>query len=114
MYNKIKKILTFLTINLFLLKNTYADILWYNWALSSWDVTFWDIWWMLTNAIEFFMWLAWTVSVAFIIVWAYQMMYWSMVWDKTKWRNTIIAAIWGFVLSALWYVIVKLILDNFG
>ena len=93
--------------------NTYADILWNNWSMSSWDVTFYDIPNMISHAIEVFMWLAWTVSIIFIIFGSYQIMYGSTSWDKSKWRNTVIAAIWGFILAALWYVIVNFIIDNF-
>ena len=87
---------------------------WSYWTkLKEWDIWFTDIADMLANAIDFFMWIAATVSVIFIIVWAYKILFGSISQDKTKWRDTILMAIWGFIIAALAWFIIKLILDNF-
>ena len=88
---------------------------WSYWSrLRSWDIWFWDIANMITNAINFFMWIAATVSVIFIIIWAYKILFGSISQDKTKWRDTILMAIWGFIIASLAWFIIKIILDNFG
>lgn len=82
--------------------------------LKSWDVWFADIPNMITYAINFLMWIAATISVIFIIIWAYKILFGSISQDKTKWRDTILMAIWGFIIASLAWFIIKLILDNFS
>lgn len=82
--------------------------------LKKWDVHIWDIPVMIKNAIDFFMWIAWTIAVIFIIIWAYKILFGSLEQDKTKWRDTILMALWGFIIAALAWFIVKTILDNFS
>lgn len=82
--------------------------------IKSWDIWFEDIPVFITNAIDFLMWIAATVAIIFIIIWAYKILFGSISQDKTKWRDTILMAIWGFVIASLAWFIVKLILDNFS
>ena len=67
---------------------------------------------IIKDAIDFFMSLAWTIAVIFVIIWGYKIVFWSLEQDKTKWKDTIFMAIWGFALAALSRVIIKLIVDN--
>jgi hypothetical protein len=64
--------------------------------------------------IDILLWIAWTISVIFVIVWAYKLLFGSLQWDHTKWRSTIIMALTGFAISALAWFIVKFIFSNFG
>lgn len=82
--------------------------------LRKWDVTLDHIPWMIRYAIDFFMWIAATIAVIFIIIWAYKILFGSISQDKTKWIDTVLMAIWGFIIASLAWFIVKLILDNFG
>jgi hypothetical protein len=82
--------------------------------LKTWDIWFSDIPVMITYAINFFMWIAATISVIFIIIWAYKILFGSISQDKTKWRDTIFMAITGFIIASLAWLIIKLILDNFS
>lgn len=69
----------------------------------------------IDNAINFFMWIAGTIAVIFIIIWAYQMVFSSLTWwDRAKWKKTVILAISWFVLAAFSWVIIKFIIDNFS
>ena len=86
-----------------------------NWdKLKRWTIGFDDIPEMIVYAINFFMWIAATISVIFIIIWAYQILFGSLSQDKTKWKNTIIMAIWWFILASLAWFIIKLIISNFS
>ena len=69
---------------------------------------------VINELIDLFMWLAWTISIIFIIIWAYQMLFWSLAKDNSKWKTTIIYAISWFVLAAFSWVIIKFIFDNFS
>lgn len=82
--------------------------------LRNWDVSLNDIPNMITYAINFFMWIAATISVIFIIIWAYKILFGSISQDKTKWRDTILMAIWGFIIASLAWFIIKIILKNFS
>ena len=90
-----------------------SNILWLEeWKLRSWRITLSDIPLAIRNAIDFFMWIAATIAVVFIIIGAYKILFGSLQQDKTKWRDTIIAALWGFALAALSWLIIRLIIDN--
>ena len=96
----------------------YASDAWILWwttveKLREWNIWLDDIPWMLQFAINWLMWFAWTIAVIFIIIWAYKLALWSLENDKSKWKETIILAIWGFILAALSWVILKVIIDNF-
>lgn len=68
---------------------------------------------IISSAINFFMGIAWTIAVIFVIIGAYKILLGSLQQDKTKWKDTIIMALWGFALAALAGVIVKVIVANF-
>ena len=85
-----------------------------NSRLREWDVHLDDIPNAIRSAIDFFMGIAGTITVIFIIIGAYKILFWSLQQDKTKWRDTIVMALGGFALAALAWFIVKLILSNFG
>ena len=80
--------------------------------IRNWDIHVDDIPNIIKEAIDFFMSLAWTVAIVFIIIWWYKILFWSLEQDKTKWKDTIFMAIWGFILAALSWFIIKLIIDN--
>jgi RsiW-degrading membrane proteinase PrsW (M82 family) len=83
--------------------------------LKEWDtITLNDIPNMIKSAIEFFISIAWTIAVIFVIIWAYKILFGSLQQDKTKWKDTIIMALWGFVIATLAWFIVQFIFDNFG
>jgi len=82
--------------------------------IRNWNIHTDDIPNILKSAIDFFMWIAWTIAIIFIIIWAYQMLFWSLEKDISKWRNTVIFALWWFVLAASSWVIIRLVLDNFN
>ena len=56
--------------------------------------------------------IAWTISLIFIIVWAYQILFSSVSWNVQKWKETITLAIFGFVIASLAYIMVKFLVDN--
>ncbi len=91
------------------------NVLWIdNNRLRTGDVWLDDIPNAIRSLIDFFMWIAGTISVIFIIIGAYKILFWSLQQDKTKGRDTIIMALWGFALAALAWFIIKIILANFG
>lgn len=89
------------------LKNWKTDI-------RNWNIDIDTIPCLLDNGIDFFMGIAWTISVIFIIIGAYQMLFWSLAKDNSKWKTTIIYAISWFALASFSWAIIKFILDNFG
>lgn len=105
----------------FFLINNKALAVWDGWFLwvsetkiKNWDFTLSDIPNIISNATWFFMWLAWTVAVLVIIVWAYKYLFWSLQGKPDIWRETIAAAVFGFILAASAYIIIKFIIDNFS
>ena len=101
---------------------TFADggFLWdFRWddtekALREWDIHIEDIPFMLKSAINFFMGIAGTIAIIFVIIWAYKILFGSLEQDKTKWKDTIIMALGWFALASLSWFIIKIILDNFS
>lgn len=83
-------------------------------ALRNWDINMADIPVIIKWAIDFLMAIAWTIAIIFIIIWAYKILLGSLEQDKTKWKDTIIMAIWWFTLASLSWFIINLIIDNFG
>lgn len=67
---------------------------------------------ILKSLIDVFIWLAGTVSVLFIIIGWYKILYGSFQQDHSKWRSTIVMALTWFVISVLAWVIVQFIFDN--
>jgi len=91
------------------------NVLWIsNTDLRNGNVWLDDIPTAITSLIDFFMSIAGTIAVIFIIIWAYKILFGSIQQDKTKWRDTIIMALSWFALAALAWMIVKIILANFG
>ena len=125
-----KKYLFFLIAILSQLQTTFADqwVLIWIWdgknykgdnatgteRIRTGDINMWDIPLVIRWAIDYLMWFAATVAVIFIIIWAYQILFWSIEQNRTKWRDTIIMALGGFAIAALSWFIIKLILDNFS
>lgn len=116
-----KKIIFLLMWFYFSMKNTYANDAWiFEWSwvnsekLRTWEISLDDIPNMIVAIINFWMWVAWTIAVIFIIFWAYQILFGSIENDKTKWKNTIIMAIFWFVIASLAWFIIRLIIDNFS
>lgn len=117
-----KKYLALITV--FSTKIAMADgtwILWWVWEwedwqkkLREWDIHLGDIPNILKYAIDFLLGFAWTVSVLFIIIWAYQIATGSISQEKTKWRDTIIMALAWFALASLSWFILNYLLSNFA
>ncbi len=80
--------------------------------IKNGDIHIDDIPGILKHAINFFLGIAGTIAVIFVIVWAYKLLFGSVQSDKSKWRETILAALWGFSLAALSWLIVRFIIDN--
>lgn len=82
--------------------------------IRTWDLHLEDIPCIMKWMIDIFMGFAATIAVIFVIVWAYQILFGSLEWNKTKGKETIMMALWGFALAALAWVIIKFILNNFS
>lgn len=83
-------------------------------AIRNWDIHLDDIPNMMRNAIDFFISIAWTVAIIFIIIWAYKILFGSLEQDRTKWKDTILMALGWFAIASLAWFIIKLIIDNLG
>ncbi len=102
--------------------NTFANDLWILWSNSCWvertdlrkgSVELSNIPCLIQSATNFLLWVAGTISVIFIIIWAYQILFGSLTQNTTKWKDTIISALIGFALASLSWFIIKLVIDNF-
>ena len=82
--------------------------------VKRWDIHLEDIPIILRNIIDILLEIAWTISLIFIIIWAYKIIFGSLVSDKNKWRDTIIMALTWFAISTLAWFIIKFIIDNFS
>jgi hypothetical protein len=82
--------------------------------MKEWDIHLWDIPCFIQWAINFFLGIAGTIAVIFVIIWAYKILFGSLSQDKTKGKDTIIMALTGFAIASLSWFIIKLLLDNFG
>lgn len=94
-------------------------LLWSNWCstqtkFKNWDIHLWDIPCFIQGAINFFLGIAGTIAVIFIIIWAYKILFGSLSQDTTEGKNTIITALTGFAIASVSWFIIKLLLDNFG
>jgi len=88
---------------------------WIDWdKLRNGDIHLDDIPNMIKNAIDFLLGFAGTISIIFIIIWAYQLLFWSVVNEKTKWRDTIIMALAWFAVASLSWFIIQFVLTNFA
>jgi len=84
-----------------------------NERIRNWDIHMDDISTVIRDLIDYFIAIAWTISVIFIIIWAYQMLFGSVTEaSDSSWKDTIRYAIIWFAISALSWFIVKLIFDN--
>lgn len=81
-------------------------------AIKTWDIHTDDIPKIIIWAIDFFLWIAWSIAVVFIIFWAYKILFGSLEQDITKWRDTVFMALWGFAIASLAWFIVKFLLNN--
>jgi hypothetical protein len=81
-------------------------------ALRNGDIVLKDIPNILKWAIDFFITIAGTIAIIFIIIWSYKILFGSLEGDQTKWKDTIIMAISWFAIASLAWFIVKLIIDN--
>ena len=81
-------------------------------ALRNGDIVLKDIPNILKWAIDFFITIAGTIAIIFIIIWSYKILFGSLEGDQTKWKDTIIMAISWFAVASLAWFIVKLIIDN--
>ena len=82
--------------------------------IRTWDLHTKDIPNIIKSLIDIFLWLAWTIAVIFVIIWAYKLLFGSLKSDHTKWRETIVMAITGFAISVLAWFIVKFVFNNFS
>lgn len=102
--------------------NTYANDLWILWTNSSCvssndlrtgQIKLDNIPCLIQSTTNYLLAIAGTISVIFIIIWAYQILFWSLTQNTTKWKDTIISALIWFALAALSWFIIKLVIDNF-
>lgn len=97
---------------------TFADAGILGWVsdseLRNWEVHTDDLPKIITRAIDFIMWFAWTIAIIFIIIGSYQILFWSVSGDKSKWQATIKLALSWFALAACAWIIIKIIIDNFS
>jgi len=111
-----KKTLIAIFANLVALQSTLAadqNVLWLsNDKIRNGDIHIDDIPEVIRSMINFFMGIAWTIAVIFVIIGAYKILFWSLQQDKTKWRDTIIAALGWFALASLSWLIIRFIIDN--
>lgn len=80
--------------------------------IREWDIHIDDIPGIISSLINFFLGIAGTISVIFVIIGAYKILFGSLQADKTKWRETIVAALGWFALAALSWLIIRFIIDN--
>lgn len=81
--------------------------------LKEWNITIDNIPGVIVNATNFFIAIAGTISVIFIIIWWYKYLFGSLEWNTDKWKDTIFVAIIGFIIASCAYLIIKFIVDNF-
>ena len=82
-------------------------------TMRNGDITLNHIPCMIKSSVDFLLWLAGTISVIFVIIGAYKILFWGLSQDIQKWRNTIFMALGGFALASLSWFIIKVLLDNF-
>lgn len=82
--------------------------------LKNGDIVIGDIPKMIMGAIDFFMGLAGTIAIIFIIIGGYFIMFGDISSDKSKGKDIVFKAIAWFAISALSWVIIRFIIDNFN
>ena len=97
-----------------------AEWTWFFWQctdvaqIRNWEINFDTLLCLLWNTINILIWIAWTISVIFIIIWWYQIIYGWLTWsDMSKWKTTVVKAIFWFVIAVSSYIIVSFVFDNF-
>ncbi len=80
--------------------------------IRTWNIHLDDIPNVIHAMIKIFLEVAGTVAVLFVIVWAYQLLSWSLTWDSWKGKKTITMALTGFAISTLAWFIVEFIFTN--
>ena len=80
--------------------------------IREWNIHIADFPNMIRYMIDIFLWIAGTIALIFIIIWAYWVAFGSLGDNTTKWKETIIMALEWFVLAALSWVIIKFIFEN--
>jgi len=114
MKNTIKSLLWLFL--LFSRKITLAADWWIFWdywnELKNWDIHVSDIAPMIKNIIQFLMWTVWLVAIIFIIIWAYQVLFWGLSDSRQQWMKTVASALTWLALAILSWFIVKLLFDN--
>lgn len=114
-----KKFYYFFTLFFIFTNNVFASnsdwwIFWNtSWnKLKNWDITLNDIPNFLVNMINFFIGIAFSISVVFIIIWAYKYLFGTLSQSTDKWKDTIKFALLWAALSSMSYFIIKFIIDN--
>ena len=80
--------------------------------IRTWDIHVDDLPSIIITATDYLFWFAWTISVLFIIIWAYQIAIGSITSNTSSWRETIIYALWWFALASLSWIIIRFIIAN--
>jgi len=80
--------------------------------IRRWEIWFSDIPNIVISVINFTLYFASAISIIFIIIGAYKILFWSMEQDTNKWKSTIIMAITWFLIAISANIIIKLIIDN--
>lgn len=113
-----KKIFYLAILFLLFIENSFATDWWATWEpaikLRNGDITYSDIPNILVKATEFFIWIAWTIAVIFIIIWAYKYLFGSIEQNTQKWKETIFMALIWFAIAASAFLIIKFVIDNFA
>ncbi|PZM85551.1 hypothetical protein DLH72_02055 [Candidatus Gracilibacteria bacterium] len=82
--------------------------------LRNGDITYSDIPNILVKATEFFIGIAGTIAVIFIIIGAYKYLFGSIEQNTQKGKETIFMALIGFAIAASAFLIIKFVIDNFA
>ena len=82
--------------------------------LRNWDIHTDDIPKIISYAIDYLMWVAGTIAVIFVIIWAYKIALGTLEGDKSKGKQTIYYALAWFALASLSWIIMKFVIDNFS
>jgi hypothetical protein len=114
-----RKIFFYIITYCFAIQSSFAEEAWIfgtsiTWEeLRTWDIHADDIPGMIMAVISFWIWIAWTIAIIFIIYWAYQILFSEVTWwDKSKWKGTISSAIIWFTLALLSWFIVQFVMEN--
>ncbi len=114
-----KKILYIIIWYILSIEIIFAESLWiFEWTWKSntdireGNIHMEDIPKIIRGAIDLLLEIAWTISIIFIIIWAYKILFGSLTSEKTKWKDTIIMALTWFAIASLAWFIIKFLIDN--